>query len=292
MLGRGVANAHPDGNWDTAFAALAPQLSSVDLALANLESPTFLSQDGGDLNFDRMGKTYNLCAPSRAVKALAWFDLLTIANNHTLDCGPQSLVDTREALQVGGLVPVGPDMTPVFRDIRGMRLAFLAFDDVTVPLDVDTAARAVTRAAEGGAWVVVSIHWGIEYQPAPNDRQKAIASTLADAGATLIWGHHPHVLQPLAWVRSQKQQAGTGKPTSTLIAYSLGNALFDQVTPPDARRSAMLVIQLTQSGIEMVQAIPFEIDPFRGCVITAHPESIIQIQERLDRNNIIIRPPD
>jgi poly-gamma-glutamate capsule biosynthesis protein CapA/YwtB (metallophosphatase superfamily) len=99
----------------------------------------------------------------------------------------------------------------------------LAFDDSVIALDVAGAARAVTAAARRSDVVIVSIHWGGEYQAAPGPRQRAVARALADAGAGLIVGHGPHVPQRIEWVGE------------TLVAYSLGNFLFDQPYPADCR---------------------------------------------------------
>ena len=189
MLGRGV-DPKPDS-----LAYLTPELAGADLALANLESPLSPSSPA-------VASAYNLCASSDHANLLsAWgFDLLSIANNHSFDCGPDGLSDTVKALNAAGITPVGSGTDPVYRNVNGLRLAFLVFDDITSPLDADAAAQAVRSAHEGGAVVIVSIHWGMEYQGGASDRQKSLARRFAEAGAALVWGHHPHVLQPAAWI--------------------------------------------------------------------------------------------
>jgi len=238
MLGRDV---HPITK---TFAYLKPFLISADLALGNLESPL---TDSPVVT----GSPYALCAPPENASYLeeAGFDLLSLANNHRLDCGPQGLLETQTTLTEAGLGFIGPDPEPVARSINGIQLAFLAFD-ATGPFDLEAAVQAVRSARKAGSLVVVSIHWGAEYQSGASADQKQIAKSLADAGATLIWGHHPHVLQPTEWIGVHE----------TLVLYSLGNALFDQYGLAATRRSALVLVRLDPNGVHELKAIPFLID--------------------------------
>jgi poly-gamma-glutamate synthesis protein (capsule biosynthesis protein) len=238
MLGRDI---HPDAE---TFAYLEPFLTSADLALANLESPLTTSPVQTE-------SPYALCAPPENVKYLvdAGFDLLALANNHRLDCGPAGLIETQSTLTNAGLGFIGPDPEPVYRSLHGIRLAFLAFD-ATSEFDIEAAVRAVQSARESGALVVVSIHWGMEYQAGASASQKRIAQAMGEAGAALIWGHHPHVLQSTRWISDGK----------TLLFYSLGNALFDQYGLESTRRSALVVITLDSKGIKEFSVVPFLVD--------------------------------
>jgi poly-gamma-glutamate capsule biosynthesis protein CapA/YwtB (metallophosphatase superfamily) len=256
MLGRGVAQAHTSGGWDEIFAPIAPELQNADLALANLESP--LSIDPVTIQDTTAG--YNLCAPAAATAALtaAGLDILSIANNHSADCSPNALPSTPAILLRAGMAPLDTAYQPIQRSIRGIELAFLAFDDITSPLDLDATCRAVSGAHADGSLVVISIHWGNEFQGAASPRQEMLAQLLADCGAALIWGHHPHVLQPVEWIQ------GANQPSPTLVLFSLGNAVFDQFSPPDAARSALLLVTLDAGGVQSWQALPFKIDALAG----------------------------
>jgi poly-gamma-glutamate synthesis protein (capsule biosynthesis protein) len=248
MLGRDV---HPTAS---TFAYLEPFLSSADLALANLESP--LTRAPVETR-----SLYALCASPGNVQFLAnaGFDLLSIANNHTLDCGTKGLVETQSTLIEAGLGFIGPGPEPVYRSIHGIPLAFLAFDATSAGFDIGKAVQAVRSARETGALVFVSIHWGMEYQSGASREQKEIAQQLSDAGAVLIWGHHPHVLQPSAWV-------GDGR---TLVFYSLGNALFDQHGLESTNQSALILVTLHSDGVTEFKAIPFRIDTQNSKVVEA-----------------------
>ena len=261
VLGRGV-DPKPDS-----LAYLAPNLSAADLALANLESPL------SDLLPEAEDGSYNLCAwADRADLLQAWgLDLLSIANNHSLDCAPDGIAQTQSALSQVGLIAITPE--PVILKINGLQLAFLAFDDISAALDGNAAAQSIRAARATGALVVVSVHWGAEYQGGASDRQKSLAQEFTDAGASLILGHHPHVLQPAAWIETTQ-----GK---TLVLYSLGNALFDQGGLDDTRQSALVLVTLDADGVTGVRAVPFEIDVVQSRVFQPDAETAGKILDRL-----------
>ena len=274
MLGRGVERSYLAVSGHSAgLSVLEPILEEADIVLANLESPL--------TNAPLTRLAYDLRAdPATAAGQLAsltetGLDFFSLANNHALDCGLVGLEDTRAALAKNGIASVGPEAHPIWRTLGGLRFAFLAFEDVSIPLDLEQASHAVAQAASRADLVVVSLHWGHEYSPAPDPRQREIAVSLATAGADLLWGHHPHVLQKVELL----QVPDRVRPT--MVAYSLGNALFDQVAPPDVRRSAVLLVTFDRQGALGVQAVPFEIDPFHAAASPADPASIALIFERL-----------
>jgi gamma-polyglutamate biosynthesis protein CapA len=253
MLGRGV---HPSAE---TFAYLEPFLTGANLALANLESPLTDAPPQG-------GSPYVLCAAPENIRYLvdAGFDTLSLSNNHRLDCGEDGMLETQRTLAEAGLGFVGPGPEPVYYSVNGMSLALLAFD-ATDRFDLEAAVQAVRSTREAGALVVVSMHWGAEYQAGASTGQTQIAGQLADAGAALIWGHHPHVLQPSAWMNPNSSV----HDRQTLVFYSLGNALFDQYGLEATRRSALALVTLTTDGVEGFQVIPFVIDIHNGRVVEA-----------------------
>jgi poly-gamma-glutamate capsule biosynthesis protein CapA/YwtB (metallophosphatase superfamily) len=165
-------------------------------------------------------------------------------------------------------------LEPVYREVNGLQLAFLAFEDVALPLDTNAAVQAIRSARATRAVVIVSVHWGAEYQGGASDRQKFLAQEFAEAGAALIWGHHPHVLQPAAWIETAQ-----GK---TLVLYSLGNALFDQGGLDDTRRSALVVVTLDAKAVTSVRNVPFEIDVVNSRVVQPDAGTVEKIQDRLN----------
>jgi len=229
MLGRDVATAL-DGDWPAAFADVRPYLADADLAFANLESPLTTAPFAGG--------RFDLRAPLEAVSALtnAGFDAVSLANNHALDGGATGLAETLDRLQGAGIAALTD--APWFYEFSGHRMAFLAFLDANGPLDTALVAQAAAQAD----LVIVSIHWGAEYYPV-TERQRALARELIAAGADVIIGHGPHVLQPVERV------------DGALVAYSLGNFLFDQPFP-DTQQGAILRITLDRGSISAVELIP------------------------------------
>ena len=265
-LGRGVFPT------PASLALLTPELQAADIAFANLESP---------LSLDAYGRSaaaplqYDLCAPAaRASLLAAWgFDMLSIANNHRFDCGPDGLSETAAVLRAVDIYPVAYGVDSAYWSIPGIKLAFLAYDDVASLLDEKAAVREIRQAHAYGALVVVSVHWGAEYQAAPTERQITLAHLFAKAGAVLIVGSHPHVLQPAEWIPTEE-----GK---TLVLYSLGNALFDQPGLPDTRRSALVVVRLDAAGVQSVRYVPFVIDTTGSRLVAPDAATAAIIHENL-----------
>ncbi|MBK8986860.1 MAG: CapA family protein [Chloroflexi bacterium] len=258
LLGRGVAD-QPDPLGD-----VAAWLSAADVTLGNLEGVITIHSEpltaSGQRNTE-YGSRMTLLMPPTAVFQLrgAGFDLLGLANNHSLDGGGEGLQTTAARLRQAGIVPIGhPQNTNSaanFRIANNIHLAFLALNTIPdpdfaspclpfslsacLPLWQDAIAAAKTEADA----VIVSIHWGLEYEIRPSPTQEQIAQALLDAGADLIVGHHPHVAQPVAVV-------GAG-----VVAYSLGNFVFDQEMG-ETRHGLALHAFFDADGLRAVQALP------------------------------------
>ncbi len=249
MLGRGVATAHANGSWDQALATLAPYTENADLTFANLESPLTTAP--------LIRETYDLRAPNQAMQALltSGIDILSLANNHIGDSGASGVADTIQSLLSVGITPIGPDQQPLITHSNNMRIAWFAFDDILQPLEEENTKQVLSHVRDRVDLVIVSIHWGYETSTVPSQRQKSLATALADGGADIILGHHPHVTQPV------EQVWGEGRGRPTLVAYSLGNALFDQGAPPAVRQGILLLLELSPLGVQDVCAVTFQIDP-------------------------------
>jgi poly-gamma-glutamate synthesis protein (capsule biosynthesis protein) len=191
------------------FERVAELLSAADLTFGNLECP--LAERG-----TRVVKRYSFRAHPKTAEclALAGFDLLSLANNHTMDCGRTGLVETMETLHRRGLRWCGAGETRAHAEaatvlaVKGLKVAFVGFceflpegsflrdDRPTIAFASEAGVRPAVTAARAQAHVVVaSFHWGVEYDSRPHPRQVRLARAAVEAGADLVLGHHPHVLQ-------------------------------------------------------------------------------------------------
>lgn len=239
-LGRGVAPQRDP------FAQV-PWLAAADLTIANLESPLTRGVAGMAATATPIPEAWDVRADPAAAELLqrAGIDLLTLANNHSLDDGPAGLAHTAAVLHQRGLATAGGEQ-PLWRGtIRGVRLAVLAFNRVGATADAPAAMTAAVQEARAAADVVlVAVHWGREYDPRPTPAQERLAAALLEAGATAVIGHHPHVAQPV-------RVTDDGR----LTAFSLGNFLFDSADPATADGLA-LWLELDVAGLRAAQLWP------------------------------------
>lgn len=184
-------------------------------------------------------------------------DLVTLANNHALDYGRDAMLDTIDTLDRAGIRHVGAGKNlaearkPAIVELNGRTFAFIGATRVYPEADwaAGTDSAGMFSAYDGGAqlaeevkaakqqadYVIAYVHWGIEREEMPNEVQKSIAHRLVDAGADLVVGAHPHVLQGIEYYQ--------GVP----IAYSLGNFVFGSSIPS----TALLQADVDDAGIRL-----------------------------------------
>ncbi|MEX2015399.1 MAG: CapA family protein [Candidatus Hydrogenedentales bacterium] len=266
MLSRNVARSLETRNLDFTypFMSLSKYTQSADIAFGNLECP--ISDRGTALE----GKTYLFRAPPESATGLAaaGFDVLSLANNHTLDYGLDALTDTEQYLAAAGIPHVGLierdlPQTPLFLTADGVRIGFLAYADPEsayaypkefasfskrpAPARMELIQQDLMRLRGRADIVVVSLHWGTEYKTTPDPRQRELGRWLIEQGVDIVAGHHPHVQQEPEWY-------GDG-----VILYSMGNYVFDQWTRPATRVSRLYRIIVAASGVQHVAYLPVEI---------------------------------
>ncbi|KKQ86536.1 MAG: Capsule biosynthesis protein CapA [Berkelbacteria bacterium GW2011_GWA2_38_9] len=231
MLSRGVADQiNRNQDYIYPFQDVKDFLKSADVTFGNLEGP--ISDRGTEL-----GHLYSFRALPKSIDGLtaAGFDILSLANNHAFDWGIEALTDTTHRLRTQKINVVGAGQNfqeayqPTILNIKGQKIAFLAATDIPP----ENAEATLTKA--GIAWmkpeiisqeiqklkskvdlIIVSMHSGKEYQNRSNTSQQKFARLMIDAGANLVIGHHPHVIQEY-----EKYKNGH-------VFYSLGNFVFDQ----------------------------------------------------------------
>ncbi len=280
MLARGGVPLVPE--WEKINLSLPPDLefgNGRSFYLAALESPITMEMTAlTSIVSDEM----NLCSGSSEIAILknAGFDLLTFSNNHQEDCHEGGAVETEKLLSSSGMDFF--KMVDGFwvADLPDSNISVIAVNDVDEPVDSDEVTRAIEKNKADGKFVVLSVHWGNEYQAGPSKRQLELAQAWSNAGADILWGHHPHVLQRIELLTSNVDGH------ETLVMYSLGNLLADQFMLVDTQRSALIQVIIEKEQIQRVMIIPVKFD-WDQLILDFEPESDerSRILERLDFSN-------
>lgn len=218
MFDRGVRNIMENRKRDP-FEYIKGNLDVVkkfDVVIANLEGPI--------VEMDRalcQQKAYNFQFALNTVDILksVGINMVSIANNHSYDCYKAGFESTKKYLSESQIDYMGDfvlEKSFVVKTIRNKKIAFVGIDETVQVVPVFSFYSLIKRLKAENDYVVVNIHWGTEYALVESESQRNIAHKLIDSGADVIFGHHPHVIQP---VRIYKDKA---------IFYSLGNFVFDQ----------------------------------------------------------------
>jgi poly-gamma-glutamate synthesis protein (capsule biosynthesis protein) len=189
-----------------------------------------------------VGSKFSFRMDPEVVKGLklAGFDALSVANNHSGDWGRAAFDDTISILNAAGIIPVGDGSEAKIYEAGGLKIALFAFSDFPGPgerAEDEAIKNGISNARNAADFIVVSFHFGEEYQEEPSQRQRRIAELAADSGADLVIGHHPHVSQPL-------EEYG-----DSYIAYSLGNFVFDQYFSEETMKGSLLEVGIKDGAI-------------------------------------------
>ena len=243
-----AAAGEGEAGWAALFSNVADVFQSADFGFVNLETPVAPNHSHGT-------KAFLFNAPVELPQALkaSGIKIVSFANNHVFDQGWAGFAESREHLRETGLQFAGTSDSaatawqPVITEANGIKVGWLGLtrwlngnrnpEDPAQPhvnffpypndsggatgADEAQLLEAVKAARAQCDFLVISIHWGVEYATAPRPEDIDIAHKMLEAGATVVVGAHPHVLQP---VETYKTQDGR----NTLIFYSLGNFLSNQ----------------------------------------------------------------
>lgn len=237
MLGRTVMGKSVDeGDYLYPFRGIAATLSSADLTFVNLENP-ILENCERDLS----GVSMVFCAKPEMLDGLVYggVDVVTLANNHTLNYGKDGFLKTKLELGQKEIDYTGEDNL-VIREVNNTKFGFLGFDksqQVNPVLSEEEMALIIDSNNKVDI-LVIGMHWGVEYQDKALPGVRALARELVRLGADVVAGHHPH------WV--QDWETIEGKP----VFYSLGNLVFDQMWSEKTKTG--LLVKLTYEGGELV----------------------------------------
>ncbi len=189
-------------------------------------------------------------------------DLVSLANNHVFDYGPEAMIETCDLLEQANIPYVGGGRNfeeakrPVYLDVNGLRIGFVAASNAEVhrytpqatetspgillAYEMDTYLEVVREASQQCDYLIVYMHWGTEDSNYLNEQQQAEGRQLLEAGADIVVGGHPHVLQGMEYV--------DGKP----IVYSLGDFWFNKET----KYTGLLQLQLDENGLKEMSFVP------------------------------------
>ena len=264
MLDRGVARVMDKMGYCYPYEKVSEIFQRDDITLGNLECPITSSE-----NPVLKKRVIVFQADTENAKELkkAGFDILSLANNHSMDQRSSGLKDTIELLTAQGITTVGAGKNhekaraPVFKEVKGVKIGILGYsvfppegfvwsrDDYdSARIDRQSIKNEVSSAKEKCDFLIVTVHWGNEYENYPSEMQRDVAHIMVDGGADLIAGHHPHVLQ------------GIEKYMDRYIFYSLGNFIFDRQIPRGTGISAILQMDVSKSGCENINIIPVKIE--------------------------------
>jgi len=269
MLNRGVEymiKIH-NNDWKWPFLKIVDYLKKADILFGNLES--VISDKGTNV-----GSIYSLRAEPETIEGLtfAGFDILSLANNHAFDYTAQALKDTLVRLKMAGISFVGADLnqagafSPIIRQIKETKIAFLAYTNLGPHVwragpdtpgiawidrsDFEEIQEDIQKAKQESNVLIVSLHAGIEYDSKPNQFQQDFSKMAIEAGADLVIGHHPHVVQAY-----EKYKDGW-------IFYSLGNFVFDQGFSEETLQGQMVEVVIENGKINEVIPINIKINSY------------------------------
>lgn len=246
-------------DFDYVFESVKKHTRVADLTIANLET-TFAGKERIYSGYP----TFN--SPETLGNALQniGVDVFTTANNHSLDKGYNGLESTLNKLDDMGMSHTGTARSQEERDtvliktVKGAKFAFLSYsygtNGMPIPsgkefcinlIDKNLIKKDLDRAkAEDVDMIIVSIHWGVEYQTTPNTEQKNLEKFLFENGADIILGSHPHVLQPM---EEKTITTVEGETKKVFVVYSLGNFISGQ-TAKNTNLSIILNIDLIRKA--------------------------------------------
>lgn len=263
---RGVAAAQ---GGDYLFSCIDPTLRGADFVVANLEGPittnaslSASSTPGSPNNF-----VFTFPPSTAALLASHHVGAVNLGNNHILNWGVAGVVETMQYLRAAGVLYFGQPAlagdslseSVLHKNLNGVHLAFITYNEFDPAGSVEEASTTLAHIASAkaaGEVPVVYTHWGVEYATSSPARIHALAHEFAEAGAALVIGSHPHVVE--------EHEEYKGVP----IYYSLGNFIFDQFFSTEVDHGLLLKVTLTQGGVARIEELPITIGRDRRPCLT------------------------
>jgi poly-gamma-glutamate synthesis protein (capsule biosynthesis protein) len=257
MFDRAVRSLMDSHTMDYPFQLMdLSYLKSNDILVANLEGPIAKKRVV-------TAKTIAFRFDPDIVPLLQkyFFDALSQANNHAYDMGITGYNDSFNFLTAAGIKPFGDpkqldDHSVATFDVGSQKIAFLGLEEVVYKIDDAAAVAKIRELTAQGYKVIPFLHWGIEYQHRPNDRQQQLAHEFIDAGAVAVIGCHPHVVQTFETYKNRP------------IFYSLGNGIFDQYFSADTQEGLSVALIISNDQLQ-IYFLPIKIEQSQFRLMTA-----------------------
>lgn len=230
------------------FGGVRELFADSDLVFGNLEGPI---SDLGYIPGSPHSRVFRGSPEAIHQLTAAGFNVLTVANNHSVQHGPETLYDSINTLEAAGITVVGLRDKPITHiETAEGTIAVIACSLIKDNTDTKQQIyyapseheliETVRNANRDGTFTLVYIHWGLESTIETTPQQRHLAAALREAGASMIVGHHTHSLQPVV------------VEDDSLIAFSLGNFVFDQCWSYLNRESTVLEVKLSDKKIQQV----------------------------------------
>jgi gamma-polyglutamate biosynthesis protein CapA len=218
MLDRQVRRFINQNNNDYPFRLIKNVFPGNDIIFANLEGSV---TNNPSKTLDLKGKVLHFTFDPVMMQVLRTFgfNVVSLANNHAYDFLRDGYLETQEHLKTADIAyfgdPYNKENLSVIQEVKGMKIGFVGYHEFYTASTTSVVAE-IARIRPEADIVIVAPHWGVEYATKHSKAQTAKAHEFIDAGADIVLGAHPHVVQPI--------EIYNGKP----IFYSLGNFIFDQ----------------------------------------------------------------
>ena len=275
MLNRGVEDLIKQNSVYYPFQRISQLLRGVDIVFGNLEGPVV--KNPPEFPDNSLKFAFN----PEVMKGISWakFNLFSLANNHTLNWGKEGLEETKDWLRKYGINFVGDPLSGSWRELDAYfpsdnsdNIIFLAFNQIFPFLAKEEEMIETVKAVKSlnsEKLLIISLHWGEEYQLTNSLAQQKLAHQIIEAGADLIIGHHPHVVQNI-----EKYQ---GK----LIFYSLGNFIFDQCFSLETQQGLAVGVEVHPDKL-IFRLFPLQINRGQPVLMKQSQESefLIKLAER------------
>lgn len=264
MLDRGVEEIMEERGYAHPYEKVSRIFLEDDMTLGNLECPITETENPA---LKRRDIVFRAKKKNAIELKVAGFDVLNLANNHSMDQRSKGLKDTIDMLNYQGISTVGAGENReearehVVTKIKGVKIGILGYsafppegfvfsekDYDVARIDAKSLKDEVSTAKKDCDFLIATIHWGNEYDNYPSEMQRDLARMMVDSGADAIVGHHPHVLQ------------GVEKYMGKYIFYSLGNFVFDRQIPKGTDISVILQLNISKNGCEDIDLIPVKIE--------------------------------